>query len=312
MLDRYDPRWGDEARDRDEGSREISRGSRGGSPDGREREPTSARDVFTRDLSLLRGQKREIVHGRDRIYRLRGSESRTLATVGAFRVVNASDLRDHDDRPADPRRGDLRHLREEGLVHVMRVEGRRDSAVVVTERGKELLEAHRRDDAQRPRQSFYAGLRKPRELEHDSQLYAAYLREAERLEGRGARLERVVLDYELKRDYQRFLQDRNRNRSESDGRPDREAHEIAEWARQRELPYFDEQVHIPDVRIEYEDVDGRTRHLDIRGRDAALPGRPCRRGEALRLRLLPRFLGPDRRPGQRWRRRPQRARSAAD
>lgn len=48
-------------------------------------------------------------------YSLRGSESRTLATVGAFRVVSSRDLRDHRDRPADPRSGDLRHLREEGL-----------------------------------------------------------------------------------------------------------------------------------------------------------------------------------------------------
>jgi hypothetical protein len=263
MLDRYDPRWGDEARDRDEGSREIRRGSRCGSSDGREREPTSARDVFTRDLSLPRGQEREIVHGRDRTYQLRGSESRALATVGAFRVANASNLRDHDGRTADPRRGDLRHLREEGLLQVVRIEGHRDPAVVLTNRGKELLESHRLDRAQQPRQAFYAGLRKPRELEHDSQLYAAYLRAAERVEDRGGRVERVVLDYEIKRDYQRFLQDRNRNRSDADGRPDREAHEIAAWARQHELPYFDEQVHIPDVRIEYEDVDGRMRHLDI-------------------------------------------------
>jgi hypothetical protein len=29
--------------------------------------------------------------------------------VGAFRVVSSRDLRDHNDRPADPRSGDLRH-----------------------------------------------------------------------------------------------------------------------------------------------------------------------------------------------------------
>jgi hypothetical protein len=52
------------------------------------------------------------VHDRDRQYTLRGSESRTLATVGAFRVVSSRDLRDHDGSPADPRSGDLRHLRE--------------------------------------------------------------------------------------------------------------------------------------------------------------------------------------------------------
>ena len=73
------------------------------------------RDVFTRDLDLPRGREREIVRDRDREYTLRGSESRTLATVGAFRVVSSHDLRDYHDRPADPRFGDLRHLREQRL-----------------------------------------------------------------------------------------------------------------------------------------------------------------------------------------------------
>lgn len=80
---------------------------------------------------------------------------------------------------------------------------------------------------------------------------------------RGDRLRRVVLDYELKREYQRFLQERNRGRAESDGRPDRTAEEIALWAVEHNLPYFDDQVHFPDVRIEYEDMDGRSRNEDV-------------------------------------------------
>lgn len=73
----------------------------------------------------------------------------------------------------------------------------------------------------------------------------------------------MVLDYELKRDYQRFLQERNRGRKDSDGRPDREPDEIARWAREHQLPYYDEQVHFPDARIEYEDRDGRSRDEDL-------------------------------------------------
>jgi hypothetical protein len=108
-----------------------------------------------------------------------------------------------------------------------------------------------------------AGVRKPRELEHDSQIYDAFLEAAERLHAADARIERVVLDYELKREYQCFLQERNRDRRESDGRPDRDPVEIEAWARAHDLPYFDDQVHFPDVRIEYEDLDGRTRQLDV-------------------------------------------------
>src|SRR4051794_29724686 len=51
------------------------------------------REPPTRDLNLPRGLEREIVRDRDHEYSLRGSETRTLATVGAFRVVSSRDLR---------------------------------------------------------------------------------------------------------------------------------------------------------------------------------------------------------------------------
>ena len=39
-------------------------------------------------------------------------------------------------------------------------------------------------------------------------------------------------------------------RRDSDGRPDRSADEIAEWARAHQLPMGDDHVQFPDVRIE--------------------------------------------------------------
>src|SRR4051812_26482520 len=116
---------------RDYDSRDIDRhaGARGGGtgdqPDVRDRESRERdpRETFSRHVDLPRGLERELVRDRDREYTLRGSESRTLATVGAFRVVSSRDLRDHDDRAADPRSGDLRHLRESGLVATVRVPG---------------------------------------------------------------------------------------------------------------------------------------------------------------------------------------------
>ena len=49
----------------------------------------------SKGLDLPRGLEREIVlDERDRTYELNGEDSRTLATVGAFRVVSESDLRD--------------------------------------------------------------------------------------------------------------------------------------------------------------------------------------------------------------------------
>jgi hypothetical protein len=142
--DRDDERWPDRARDHD------------------------PREVFTRDLNLPRGLQRELVRDRDREYTLRGSETRTLATVGAFRVVSSRDLPDRYNRPLDPRSGDLRHLREQRLVETVRVPGSREHAVALTREGRSLLERHR-DRDQEDRQTFWASVKRERELEHDLQ-----------------------------------------------------------------------------------------------------------------------------------------------
>jgi hypothetical protein len=136
-------------------------------------------------------------------------------------------------------------------------------AVTLTDHGHHLLESHRdeREDA-REGQDFYADVSRPRELSHDAELYRAYLDVEERLRGEGAEVHRVVLEQDLKREYQEWLQEHNRGRADSDGRPDRSAREIEDWARDHELPYFDESVHFPDFRIEY-DLDGRHEHEDV-------------------------------------------------
>ena len=151
--------------------------------------------------------------------------------------------------------------------------GRRDVAVFLTDRGQSLLEAHRRERDHDPRehdprdddrrQEFYAGLVKPRELEHDAQVFQAYLNEVERLLERDARIEHVALDYELKREYQEWLHERDRGAADADGRPDRTEREIERWALEHDLPYFDGHVHFPDVRIDFLDPDGHHLHRDV-------------------------------------------------
>ena len=83
----FDARWGDDPRDRDDNSRDLSRGGRGGS-DPRDRERVDPRDVFMEHVNLPRGLEREHVHYHGHDYTLRGSETRTLTTVGAFRAVD--------------------------------------------------------------------------------------------------------------------------------------------------------------------------------------------------------------------------------
>jgi DNA-binding MarR family transcriptional regulator len=254
-----DPR--PEERDRPD----LSRGT--GSVEDRAQPASSndPRDAFSRDLDLPRGKTRQPVRDRDRSVDLRESEVRILATIGAFRVVPAKDLHDHRGRPSSTRQGELRRLREEGLVEARPyVVGReKTSLVTLTERGRELLERHRRAGRTGPRQEFYARVVKPRELAHDAQLYRAYLQSADRLHRSGAIVRRVALDYELKREYQRFLSELNRDRRAAERDADTAARDVAEWAARRDLPVIDGHVHFPDVRIEYERPDGERKVEDV-------------------------------------------------
>jgi hypothetical protein len=256
-----DPRWTEDPRDREDGSRDLSRGSRAGS-DARDRDQVDPRDVFMEHVDLPRGLDREHVHTHGHDYTLRGSETRTLTTVGAFRVVTASDLRDSFGQPLDPRQGELWHLRESKLVETVRLD-RDNTVVTLTKEGRDLLESSRPDTAAPDRQAFHDGIQRPRELKHDVQVYGAYLQEAERLREEGAHIHRVILENELKAEYQEFLQERNRDRQDSDGRPDRAVEEIQEWAVDHDLPCDDQgHVQFPDVRIEY-DIDGHDHTLDV-------------------------------------------------
>src|SRR5690242_9489344 len=98
--DRDDPRdLGDRDRDRDNRARDCD-----------------PRDVFVQGLELPRGLDREVVFDGDERYELNGNDSRTLAAVGAFRVVAERDLQSRRDESGDPRDADIRHLRNEGLI----------------------------------------------------------------------------------------------------------------------------------------------------------------------------------------------------
>jgi hypothetical protein len=74
MWDRYDPRCDD----RDHSGWERNLGSRGGSSERDRNEYGDPRDVFIQDLDLPRGQERQPVRERDRIYDVDGTESRML------------------------------------------------------------------------------------------------------------------------------------------------------------------------------------------------------------------------------------------
>src|SRR5688572_23256668 len=104
---------------RDERERpDLSRGGSTGGEVARSVDTESRTEVFARDLDLPRGPSRERVRINAAEYSLRGSEVRTLGTVGAFRVVPAEELR-RPEEGVNVLRKDLEHLREIGLVRTM-------------------------------------------------------------------------------------------------------------------------------------------------------------------------------------------------
>ena len=221
----------------------------------RDRDEHDPRDGLMRDLDLPRGDERELVVDRDRVYELDGEDSRTLAVVGAFRVVPEHDL----DLPHET----LENLHDQRLVELVDL-GDSERGLTLTTEGRDLLDSHSLERDREPSQMFYAGVSRSREIDHDSNLYATFRQEEARLRDEHPDLEirRVILEQDLKREYQEFLQEPNRGRSDSDGRPGRDENEVRDWAREHDLPYFDDQVHFPDYRIEYE-LDGRELHQDV-------------------------------------------------
>ena len=205
-------------------------------------------------LRLPKTNSRQAVTARDRVYHLRESETRALAVIGTFRVVPEAEL---TQGSAASNLADLRSLAEQGLIArtTAVVNHEPTPLVVLTREGKALLDGY--SDAGGARQQYHAGLVKPRELGHDVQLYRVYQMEAARLEHDGGRIARIALDYELKRDYQTFL-----NRKD---RPDGTTQEadLESFAAARHLPIIEGHLELPDLRIEYEAEDGRLEYRDV-------------------------------------------------
>ena len=184
---------------------------------------------------------------------LRPEEKRLLLEAGRFRVVRVEDLRrtiyDGKSRLLE---NDLNYLREKGLVQTRQVNLRRDGkrrnierveVVSLTRPGRDLLI---RQGGLHAEQKVYAELVKPREVEHDSQIYRAYLKEAVRIQQHGGGNLRVQLDFELKSQVQKAIYAARK------ADPKRDLSEIKQQvAQQFDLPLVNDTIQIPDARIEY-------------------------------------------------------------
>jgi hypothetical protein len=221
--------------------------ARGGSqhPETRTLDPGDERDPAVRAYYV-----------RDRAYLLRDSEIRSLAEIGTFRVVAVADLAQHAYKGDRHRmEKDVRHLRKQGLLTDRTVEVSRKKSlrvVTLTKAGHRLVKNAKPipDD-----QAIYWGLRKPREVGHDADLYRLYQKEVARIAQTGARPHRVLLDYELKRSLNRDLALLG---------PDRDnAARKTQIAERHGLQLIGGKIPLPDLRIEYETAELELRHIDL-------------------------------------------------
>ena len=197
-------------------------------------------------------------------YHLSESEIRTIIELGRFRIISRHDLTQHGYGGKRERADrDLESLLRQRLVRKGVFEGPEASPrelLTLTKTGRELL---RTNDLVSRDQAVYEGFARPREANHDADLYRLYQKEAARIGDEGGLNLRVILECEVKENIRRDV-------ARLGAAAQRE---IAAW---HGLRVVGNKIPVPDLRIEYESRDGELARVDLElvtehyaGRDTA-------------------------------------------
>ena len=166
--------------------------------------------------------------------------------------------------------------------------------VTLTEPGAHLI---RKIAGLSPNQRIYHRFVKPKEVEHDADLYKVYQKAVEKIVGKGGKAIRVRLDFELKESINRS--------KEAAGRLPEAMREgwLAAVAEEHGLSSDGRRIHLPDVQVEYQMPDGRIerenlelvsrnyREQGIRGKAAAGFSMYARSADSARIRRALRDTG---------------------
>jgi hypothetical protein len=249
----FDDRWRDScdagARSTDHPPQVREPGERTPPPETLRRYPERTPEDRQPEISFRDG--RTVLYDRARGYRLSESEIRTIVELGKFRVLATHDLAEHaygGEREAAERA--LANLVHQGLARKGLFNGPEANPrelLTLTKRGYRLLRANRLAPKQ---QAVYYGFVKPREANHDADLYRLYQKEAARIVKKGGTNLRVVLDYELKRKINREIA-----RLGTAARP--------EIAARHGLQMVRNKIPVPDLRIEYETGSGGMSRVNL-------------------------------------------------
>src|SRR6266481_5721203 len=229
-------------------------------------------------------------HG-GRTYSLRSSEIAAMRDIGTFRTVDARDLARFVFGGNEARlKYDLESLRTQGLVEektVFRAHKSARKLVALTAEGQRIV---RKATGLPEEQRLYHGFVKPKELDHDADLYKVCQKAAEEIRQKGGRPTRVRLDFELKESINRAKEAAG-HMSEDERR-----RLLASVAREQGLTLDDGTIHLPDIQVEYETREGGVerqnlellsrnyREEGIRGKAAAGFKIYARSGDANRVR----------------------------
>lgn len=162
----------------------------------RERPPLAREE---RVEAVLSERIRGTYADRDKTYSLRDSEIHALSEVGKFRVVATQDLAQFAYSGDRSRmEGDVESLRRQGSVRETMLSDtvhKPTRVVSPTKEGRQLLS---RGKVVARDQAIYHGLKNPKEAFHDADLYRLYHKVSDEIDRQGGRVDRVILDYEMK------------------------------------------------------------------------------------------------------------------
>ena len=224
--------------------------------------PTRSRSDRERQQPLRRtGHRRESDPRQDK----RGFQERVegaLADVGMYRNVSYRDLAESQfgGHPYTARRAVDRMIRD-GHMREHQAKGPRGGTykvLTLTEAGARKARDYAVEQGFDKEQQTWSGLVKRGELSHDTAVYRAARKEQRRLLQQGARIRRVRIDAEMKKQVARATE---RARA-------KEGRAAADAARRKaaqdlELPMQQGRVVYPDAQIEYLDSEGRSGRVNV-------------------------------------------------
>src|ERR1700682_1062643 len=218
-------------------------GSPANSPERPERPPQSSPERSPDRRTQYR-------HG-GRTYSLRSSEIADMRDIGTFRTVDVGDLARFVYGGNEARlKYDLESLRTQGLVEektLFRTHRSARKLVTLTAEGQRVV---RKASGLPEDQRIYHGFVKPKELDHDADLYKVYQKAAEEIREEGGKPTRVRLDFELKESINRAKEAAGHLSGDDRRRL------LTAVAEETGLQIDDTTIHLPDIQVEYETRDG--------------------------------------------------------